>query len=936
MLQAYTERDKIRVPNSTFPFCMPIRQLDKFYDPPTVETRWGQVWIDEGYFQTKGNGSSSAYTIVIPPPNVTGSLHIGHAFNTTLQDILIRWRRMQGYNTLWLPGTDHAGIATQNIVEQKLLAEGKTRQQVGREAFIQRVWEWKQESGNTIINQLKKLGASCDWSRLRFTMDDGLSRAVHEVFVRLYEDGLIYRGERLINWCSRCHTALSDIEVEHDQTKGKLYHILYPVHGESNLFLTVATTRPETMLGDTAVAVHPEDDRYNSLIGKSIKLPLTHRTIPIVSDTLLVDREFGTGAVKITPAHDFNDFEAGLRHNLPRLAIFNSHAKMDPGGLRNAQVDEAIAQQLQEQTQLHARQKVLEFLEEKGLLAKAENHDYALGRCYRCKTIIEPFLSPQWFVKIQPLAEPAITVVESRQIRIIPEGWTNNYLGWMRNIKDWCISRQLWWGHQIPAWYCRACLRIDQDLPITTQSCLIPQTAQPIVSRERPDKCLACGSTELFRDPDVLDTWFSSALWPFSTLGWPEDTADFKTFYPTSTLVTGLDILFFWVSRMIMMGLKFTGGVPFRDVYIHALVRDAEGQKMSKSKGNVIDPLTKMQEYGTDALRFTLASMASPGRDLKLAEERIEGYRNFVTKIWNAARFILLHAEGPSKTWSTQDRSFADRWILARLNKVIRNSTTALEEYRFDRAASHLYQFLWHEYCDWYIELVKPSLQDRDSLEAQSARYTLLETFEIIQRLLHPFMPFLTEEIWQALPHQGTSIVVQPFPKEAQQWEDPNIEAEFDILAQFITTTRTSRALLNCSPSHRLTFLGTSKEPQEFQALTQHHSLLEHLARGTVQLTEDDHWTGKQILRLVVGSTIVGIHLDDAIDLQHALVRLQKQIQEKQKESTRLQQRLASPNFSAKADREVVQESESRLALLNQELSLLTSSKAQLQTMLGS
>ena len=914
---------------------MPLQQLDKTYDSHTVEARWGKFWIDEGYFHADVEKSSSAYTIVIPPPNVTGSLHIGHALTYTLQDILIRWRRMQGYNTLWLPGIDHAGIATQNVVERELLKEGKTRQELGREAFIQRVWDWKQRSGSTIINQLKRLGASCDWSRLRFTMDEGLSHAVQEVFIQLYESGFIYRGERLINWCPRCLTALSDIEVEHEVTKGKLYHILYPLSEDSNISLTVATTRPETMLGDTAVAVHPDDPRYNHLIGKSVRLPLTDRTIPIVADPILVDREFGTGAVKITPAHDFNDFEAGMRHALPRLSIFDSHAQIDALGLRNAKVDEQVARQLESKATKEARHTVIEFLREAELLIKEENHDHAVGRCYRCKTVIEPFLSPQWFVKIQPLATPAIDVVETGRIRIIPEGWKNNYLGWMRNIKDWCISRQLWWGHQVPAWYCSTCLGIDKSDPMTTQSCLIPQKAAPIVSRTKPDRCSTCGSTEYFQDPDVLDTWFSSALWPFSTLGWPEQTPDLKTFYPTSTLVTGLDILFFWVSRMIMMGLKFTGDVPFRDVYIHALVRDAEGQKMSKSKGNVIDPLTKMHEYGTDALRFTLASMASPGRDIKLAEERIEGYRNFVTKIWNAARFILLYAEGPSVSRPLQDRSFADRWIFARLNRVVRDATADLEQYRFDRAASQLYQFLWHEYCDWYIEMVKPSLQQKQSPEAQSSRHSLLESFEIIQRVLHPFMPFLTEEVWQALPHQGQSIVIQEFPKEVPTWDMPSIEAEFDLLAKFVNTTRTSRALLNCPPSQPLAFLGTTKDSKEFETLREVHPYLENLARGTVQLTKEDNWAGTRILRLVVGSLIVGTQIDGDIDLQHALARVKKQTQEKDKELTRLKKRLSSSDFTAKADPEVVQESKNRLKALTDELQLLASSEAQLHSMLG-
>ncbi len=638
-------------------------QLEKAYDPKAVETRWSREWLARGYFHASPEQPGQPYCIVIPPPNVTGSLHVGHALNHSLQDILIRWRRMQGHNTLWLPGTDHAGIATQNVVEKQLMAEGLSRESLGRERFVERVWQWKAASGNTIVNQQKQLGESCDWDRLRFTMDEGLSKAVLEVFVRLYEDGLIYRGERLINWCPRCLTALSDIEVEHEDVKGKLYHLRYPVADDPNSSLIVATTRPETMLGDAAVAVHPDDPRYRHLIGKKVRLPLTTREIPIVGDSILVDREFGTGAVKITPAHDFNDYEAGERHKLPRISILTARAEMDGIGLREAQADASLNLALKPVQK--ARSIVVEALAERGCLVKTEDHKMAIGKCYRCKTVVEPYLSPQWFISIQPLAEPAIKAVEDGRIRIIPEGWINNYLGWMRDIKDWCISRQIWWGHQIPAWYCTNCnqehiLKAGHSVGATAEHGMLPdiakwnftiaQEAKPIVARTKPARCPDCaaGESDLIRDPDVLDTWFSSALWPFTTLGWPDQTPELKTYYPTSVLVTGLDILFFWVARMIMMGLKFMGDVPFKDVYIHALVRDAEGQKMSKSKGNVIDPLHVMDQFGTDALRFTLASMASPGRDIKLAEERIEGYRNFANKIWNAARFALMYLDGPS------------------------------------------------------------------------------------------------------------------------------------------------------------------------------------------------------------------------------------------------------------------------------------------------
>ncbi len=926
---------------------MPPQQLSKAYDPQSVEKRWGEFWIQKGLFSPTTDQPGESYTIVIPPPNVTGSLHIGHALTYTLQDILIRWRRMQGYNTLWVPGTDHAGIATQNVVERQLIAEGSSRETIGRQAFLDRVWKWKQESGDTIIRQLKQLGASCDWNRQRFTLDEGLSQAVREVFVSLYEQDLIYRGERLINWCPRCLTALSDVEVEHETSKGKLYHIQYPVAGESEVFLTIATTRPETMLGDTAVAVHPDDPRYKDLIGKHVRLPLSKRTIPIVGDPILVDREFGTGAVKITPACDFNDEEAGKRLNLPSKPIFDHNARIDTTLFHTDELDEPFKSQIHMKAEQEARGIVVDALEEQGLLQHTDNHSMAIGKCYRCKTVILPYPSPQWFVKIQPLADPAIEAVESGEIRIIPDGWNNNYFGWMRNVKDWCISRQIWWGHQIPAWYCTACNHEHlhpsktsqhspaQDEPMTTENqYFIAPEATPIISRTSPITCPSCGGNELFQDPDVLDTWFSSALWPFSTLGWPKPHADFRKFYPTSTLVTGMDILFFWVARMIMMGLKFTQEVPFRDVYVHALVRDAEGQKMSKSKGNVIDPLTKMSEYGTDALRFTLASMASPGRDIKLAEGRIEGYRNFVTKIWNAARFILLYGDGTLKALPPSERSFPDRWILSRLNHAIRDCTKSLEEYRFDQASSTLYQFLWHEYCDWYIELIKPTLQGSDSEAAQSTRHTMFETFEMIQRLLHPFMPFLSEEIWQAFPHSGQSIVTQPYPTENKDWHSPEIEKSFDTFEQFVTTSRTSRALLNCTPLQAMSFMGTSTNLDEKVRLQSLHPHIEYLSRGSVTFTDTDNWSTHNMLRLVTGTMTIGTEVSKDIDLQRVLDRIRKQAQEKEKEATRLQSRLSSKSFTEKAEPSVIEESESRLKNLTQELALLRSSEQQIASML--
>lgn len=912
---------------------MTIRQLDKTYDPKSVEDRWSREWIDQGYFRADAkHHPGQPYCIVIPPPNVTGSLHVGHALNHSLQDILIRWRRMQGRNTLWLPGTDHAGIATQNVVEKQLMAEGLSRESLGRERFVERVWQWKATSGNTIVNQQKQLGESCDWDRLRFTMDEGLSKAVVEVFVRLYEDGLIYRGERLINWCPRCLTALSDIEVEHEEVKGKLYHLRYPLTDDPHTSLNVATTRPETMLGDTAVAVHPDDPRYRHLIGKKVRLPLTTREIPIVGDSILVDLEFGTGAVKITPAHDFNDYEAGERHGLPRLAVLDHAALLDAVGMKQAAVESSVIEMLRGLPVSKARSKVDTLLREQGILQKTEDHKMAVGKCYRCKTVVEPYLSPQWFVSIKPLAEPAIKAVEDGRVRIVPESWVNNYLGWMRDIKDWCISRQIWWGHQIPAWYCLVCN--SRQIVTADGRTTVLQNAVPIVSKSAPIQCPTCNSQQLFRDPDVLDTWFSSALWPFTTLGWPDQTLELKTYYPTSTLVTGLDILFFWVARMIMMGLKFMGDVPFKDVYIHALVRDAEGQKMSKSKGNVIDPLHVMDQFGTDALRFTLASMASPGRDIKLAEERIEGYRNFANKIWNAARFALMYLDGPRTALPPAQRTFPDRWILSRLAHTIRDVTAELESYRFDRAATVLYRFIWHEYCDWYLELVKPVLQTPEHPGGVSTRHTLVETLETTMRLLHPFMPFITEEIWQTIPHQGDSIVVQSFPVSAQAWVAPDAEQHFALLEQTVGLVRTGRVLLNYPPGQQILFHVGHDDPNRQNQLYQLQRHLAHLSRGTADVSPQPDWPAARLLRLVTEGLSVGIAVADDVDLKKAIERLAKQITETDKELQRVDGKLKNAEFVSKAPPDVIAEHEERVRTLSRDRALLANSERQLRTML--
>ncbi|MBI3806324.1 MAG: valine--tRNA ligase [Nitrospirae bacterium] len=915
---------------------MTTPQLDKTYDPKAVEARWYEVWSQKGYFHASLTHPGQPYSIVIPPPNVTGSLHVGHALNHSLQDILVRWRRMQGRNVLWLPGTDHAGIATQNVVEKQLVTEGASRESLGRERFIERVWQWKATSGNTIISQQKQLGESCDWDRLRFTMDEGLSKAVIEVFVRLYEDGLIYRGERLINWCPRCLTALSDIEVEHEDVKGKLYTIRYPLADNPTQYLLVATTRPETMLGDTAVAVHPEDPRYNRFIGQRVNLPLTNRTIPIVDDAILVDREFGSGAVKITPAHDFNDFDAGERHGLHRIKIMDIHATLAADMLQyDARVDKNVLPFLAGLPVAKARLKVEQLLSEMELLEKVEHHKMALGKCYRCKTVVEPYLSIQWFVKIKPLAEPAIKAVEDGRIRIIPESWTNNYMGWMRDIKDWCISRQIWWGHQIPVWYCAQCtpggfLKSKHD-----ERPLIGLDATPIIAKLKPEKCPKCGDTNLVQDPDVLDTWFSSALWPFSTLGWPEQTPELKTYYPTSTLVTGLDILFFWVARMIMMGLKFTGDVPFRDVYIHALVRDAEGQKMSKSKGNVIDPLHVMEQFGTDALRFTLASMASPGRDIKLAEERIEGYRNFANKIWNGARFTHMYLAGTKELCPPAEQPFPNRWIMSRLNQTIQTVTTELDAYRFDRAANALYQFFWHEYCDWYLELIKPVLQDPAHPHGAITRQALQDTFEIWLRLLHPFMPFITEEIWQTLPHTGDTIVTQPYPIPLSAWHDASAENTFGAFEQSIGLIRTARVLLNYPPGQEVRVFVTHEDPATSAILVTLEQDLAHLGRARISPVPTSQWPTSNVLRLVTGGVTVGLSVEGGVDLQKALDRLVKQIAETDKESQRLDGKLKSTDFVSKAPPEVITDHQDRLRALSRDRAMLTSSEQQLRAMLG-
>ncbi len=867
--------------------------LDKVYDPHRVERRWYDEWLQRDLFRADPDDSRPAFSMVIPPPNITGSLHMGHALNNTLQDVLCRWRRMAGWNVLWVPGTDHAGIATQNVIERQLQSEGTDRQTLGREAFVERVWRWRDSSGGTIIMQLKRLGVSCDWSRERFTMDEGLSRAVREVFVRLYDEGLIYRDRYLINWCPRCRTALSDLEVEHADTDGLLYHLRYPLTDGSGA-IEVATTRPETMLGDTAVAVHPDDPRYRGLVGRTVRLPAVGREIPIVADDY-VDREFGSGAVKITPAHDFNDFALGRRHGLQMVSVMDEGAVMTAAAGAYAGLD-----------RYEARKRLVADLERDGVLVRTEPHTLALGRCYRCQTPVEPYLSLQWFVKIQPLAEPAIAAVRDGRTRFVPSHWEKTYFAWMENIHDWCISRQLWWGHRIPAWYCDAC-------------------DKTIVAREDPPAC-SCGGT-LRQDPDVLDTWFSSGLWPFSTLGWPERAPALARWYPTSVLVTGFDIIFFWVARMMMMGLKFMDDVPFREVYIHALVRDQHGQKMSKSKGNVVDPLVVMDTYGTDAFRFALVAFAAMGRDVKLAEDRIEGYRNFMNKLWNAARFVLMQLEERSAepvqpieeltSAAYAALGVADRWILSRLADASATIDAALTQYRFNDAASRLYEFAWHEFCDWYIEMAKITLA-AGGPAAAATRRNLVRVLECLMRMLHPFAPFISEEIWQALPRvqRDTSIVTAAYPQARHTWasDAAPVEQRVGRLIGVVRAVRNIRAEMNLPPGRSLDAALMVDDPAARRDLEADEALLRALGRiGALRYLARGESLRGAATALVDGVQVF-VPLAGLVDVDEEIRRLTREIGKVDGELAGVARKLDNPSFRERAPAEVVEEQEQKAA----------------------
>jgi len=897
--------------------------LDKVYEPHEVERKWYDEWLRRDLFRADPDRPGEAFSMVIPPPNITGSLHMGHALNNTLQDVLCRWKRMAGYSTLWVPGTDHAGIATQNVIERQLQSEGTDRHAIGRDAFLERTWRWRESSGGTIVNQLKRLGVSCDWSRERFTMDAGLSRAVREVFVRLYEEGLIYRDRYLINWCPRCRTALSDLEVEHAETPGSLYHLRYPL-ADGTGAIEVVTTRPETMLGDTAVAVHPEDERYRHLVGHAVRLPVVGREIPIIADEY-VDRAFGSGAVKITPAHDFNDFAIALRHGLPMISV------MDEGGAMTAEAGPYAGLD-----RFACRERIVADLERDGVLCRTEAHAMAIGQCYRCRTIVEPHLSVQWFVKIAPLAEPAIAAVRDGRTRFVPAHWEKTYFGWMERIHDWCISRQLWWGHRIPAWYCGAC-------------------GATIVSREDPSAC-GCGGA-LEQDPDVLDTWFSSALWPFSTLGWPDATAALARYYPTTVLVTGFDIIFFWVARMMMMGLKFMGDVPFREVYIHALVRDQHGHKMSKSKGNVVDPLAVMDRYGTDAFRFALVAFAAMGRDIKLAEDRIEGYRNFMNKIWNAARFVLMQLEagGASGDGAGTARleslgaeeqarlGAADRWILSRLEQVIgevggaTGGRGALDDYRFNDVASRLYEFTWHEFCDWYLELSKLPLAAGASAAAITRR-NLVRVLECLLRLLHPIAPFITEEIWQSLPRapgEPASITHAAYPRCSDGLCDPAAEERMERLIGIVRAIRNIRAEMNLPPGRALDVSLAVPGAGVQAALADDEAALRALARVATlgYLGAGERLRGAATT--VVDGVQVFVPLAGLVDLDAEAKRLGREIGKVDAELAGVTRKLADVRFRERAPEEVVEEQEQRAAALTAKKSALERSLRTLEDARG-
>ncbi len=864
------------------------KELAKVYEPQEVEGRIYQFWQDGGYFHAQVNPDKQPYTIVMPPPNITGQLHMGHALDATLQDILIRWRRMQGYEALWMPGTDHASIATEAKIVEAMAKEGVTKDDIGRDGFLKRAWAWKEQYGSRIVSQQKRMGASCDWERERFTMDEGCSKAVREVFVRLYEKGLIYRGERIINWCPHCLTSISDAEVEFEEVDAKFYHLRYPLADGSG-YLELATTRPETMLGDTAVAVHPDDERYRHLIGKHVILPLVNREIPIVADTY-VEQEFGTGVVKITPAHDPNDFEVGLRHKLEVITVTTDDGHMASNAGKYAGM-----------TLMDARKAIVDDLQAQGFVVKIEPITHNVGHCYRCHTTIEPRVSMQWFVKMEPLAGPAIEAVKSGKTKFVPERFEKVYFQWLENIRDWCISRQLWWGHRIPAWYCRDC-------------------GETVVSREDPKYCPVCGSSHLRQDEDTLDTWFSSALWPFSTLGWPEETPELKYFYPTQTMVTGYDIIFFWVVRMMFSGIEYLGEAPFDTVFIHGLIRDSQGRKMSKSLGNGIDPLEVIDQYGADALRFTLATGNSPGNDMRFLQEKVEASRNFANKLWNAARFIRMNLGDGDVPLTLPDTLLTeDKWILSKYNTLVAAVTENLEKFELGMAVQKLYDFIWDQFCDWYIELCKIRLQGENPADA---RRVLSFVMRGMLTLLHPFMPFVTEEIWQSLPHEGETLMRAPWPVFDEALHFPAEEKEMERVMEAIRAVRNRRAEMNVPPSKKAELFIETAHADTFRNGAR---FMERLASASgVQVGEAFDIDGA--VSIVTADATIKIPLQELVDLEAERKRLHKEKEAVQKQLDGILARLHNKAFTDKAPEAVVNGAKENAARLQEKLALLEQS----------
>ena len=868
-----------------------MKEIEKTYDPSKVEDRLYKAWCDGGYFTPDVNDGKPAFTIVIPPPNVTGQLHMGHALDETLQDILIRYKRMKGFSTLWVPGTDHAGIATQIKVEEFLRKnEGLTRYDLGREKFLERVWDWKAQYGSTIIRQLQKLGASCDWTRLRFTMDEGLSRAVREVFVNLYDKGLIYRGYRIINWCPHCRTALSDAEVEYSEDAGHFWHIRYPIK-DSNEYLTIATTRPETLLGDTAVAVNPEDERYTHLVGKTLILPLVNREIPIIADDY-VDKEFGTGCVKITPAHDPNDFMVGQRHDLEIIKVMDDDAKINEYGGKYQGLD-----------RYEARKQIVADLEAEGYLVKVEAHNHNVGKCYRCGDTVEPLTSDQWFVKMGPMIQPAIDAVKDGRISYEPDRFSKIYINWMENLHDWCISRQLWWGHRIPAFYCEKCGKMT-------------------VSKTDIDVCPECGGA-VHQDEDVLDTWFSSALWPFSTLGWPDKTPDLEKYYPTDVLVTGYDIITFWVSRMIFSAMEHMNEIPFKHVFIHGLVRDAQGRKMSKSLGNGIDPLQIIDKYGADALRFALATGNSPGNDMRFSDEKIEASRNFSNKIWNAARFVLMNLdiekiELPEKS----ELRIEDKWILSKLNRLTKEVSANLESFELGVALSKLYDFIWDNFCDWYIELLKPRFNDKGSKDNLVAQNVIAYVLTSALKLLHPFMPFITEELYQALPHTDESIMISAYPEYDDALNFPEDESRMQSLIAAVKAVRNRRAEMNVPPSKKATVFIKSEKHDAFDETTS--GFFTRLASAS-EVVYTDEYTGEDAVSIITDDCAIYIPLSEVVDFEKEKARLEGELVKTQGEIDRLEKKLSNEGFVAKAPAAVVEGERAKLKAYKEKAESITS-----------